>query len=117
MEKIHSAKGQRLIKSFLRKVSKSPDSSMAQVLRATEWLIYLEYGAPDKPTSPKDIRPVRPSEIDPSAPPSNPTFFPSEGDDELERLLQQAKGISHAKLSVTKVEGNTDRSSSDLSSV
>lgn len=117
MEKIRSAKGQRLIKSFLRKIARSSESSPAQALRATEWLIYLEYGAPERPVNPKDIRPVRASEVDPSAPPSSPTLFPSEGDEELETLLKQARGITHAHVSSAEVEGNPDSSSGDVPSV
>ena len=106
MERVRSAKGQRLIKSFFRRIARNPKSSPDLAFRATEWLANIERGILERPLTQKDIRP-----ISSTAPPLNVDLIPSEGDDELEQLLRQAKAVENARLSEPKMEGTSDRGS------
>lgn len=112
MEKVSSAKGQRLIKSFFRRIARNPKSSPELAFRATEWLANIERGILERPLTAKDIRPVPAT-----APPLNIDLIPSEGDEELESLLKQARGISNANVSNPTVERDSDRSLGDVPSV
>ena len=110
MAKVVSAKGQRLIKSFFRKVARDPRSSPDLAFRATEWLANIERGILERPLVAKDMRP-----IPATAPPLDIEHMPDENDPELQKLLEEARGIHHAKLPSSEVEGSSDRRSGNVS--
>lgn len=109
MEKTRSAKGQRLIKSFFRRVARDPKSSPDLAFRATEWLANIERGILERPLVQKDIRPVPAT-----APPLDVEHIPAEGDAELESLLKQIRGPNRVEQPIPSLEGSNDRGSSDL---
>ena len=93
MEKLRkpSNRGFRAIVSSLRKIAKDTTAPPSIRLRATEWLLYMECGAPERPVNPKDLRPVRVEEIDPNAPISDPSITADEGDAELQGLIKKLR--------------------------
>jgi hypothetical protein len=98
MKKIGSEKGFRLIKTMLRSVGnpkKHPEATAREVLRASEWLIYLETGA-KKASSPKELTPVSAEEVDTNSIIVNPEIGPDAADIELTGLLNKLKDRQNA---------------------
>lgn len=112
MEKIGTAKGKRLIKTFLRKVARDPRSTPELVLRATELLTHIERGLLEQPLQPKDVRPVRVQ-----VPMPDLTLAFDEGDVELESLYKQIKGPNRVELIVPTLERSADRGAGDVPSL
>ena len=90
-----SEKGFRLIKTALRRVTRDPNSTPQQVLRASEWLMYLETGAKRAPT-PKELMPVTAEEIDFNSPILNPEINPDPTDPEIAEMLKKVRGQANA---------------------
>ena len=86
-----SEKGFRLIKTGLRKVLKHPESTPAQILSASKWLLFIETGKRATQNEPPLLPVLLPSDVEQCSVVVKPTISPDDGDPEMEAILNKLK--------------------------
>jgi hypothetical protein len=95
MAKVNGSKrGLRLIQVMLRKVGTHPESTPAQLLSASKWLLYIETGKriPTEAELPSPTGfppPLTPTEVEPNSVVANPTIGPDDNDPEVVALASK----------------------------
>ena len=85
-------KGLRLIKTGLRKVLKHPDSTPAQILSASKWLLFIETGKRGTQHSePRELPELQPTTVEQNSVVTHPVISPEDEDRELEALINKLK--------------------------